>query len=96
MKVLTLIGILIFGMAASCLFAQQEVTKGDYLEVTCTIIDSTGTSKDMFALNEPATYVLSIRNISDFPITYRCSSENSSLFTVLVKTASSVDNNSLH
>jgi hypothetical protein len=94
MKAFSLICILIFGMAASCLFAAKDVTKGDYLEIKCTIIDSTGTSKDAFALNEPATYVLSIRNVSDFPISYRYSSENSSLFSVMVKTASSVDNSS--
>jgi hypothetical protein len=92
MKALTLIGILLFGMLASCLFAQSDVSKNDYLEVTCMVIDSTNASTDTFNVNEPATYVLIIRNISDFPIPYRYSSENSSLFTVMVKSYYAVQN----
>jgi hypothetical protein len=93
MKALTLIGILVFGMFTTSLFAQQDVTKSDALEVTCMIVDSTGTGKDTFAVGEPATYVLVIRNISEFPITYRYSSEYSSLFTVIVNDYYKVDNN---
>jgi hypothetical protein len=93
MRAFTLFCILVLGMIATFLYAQQDVTTGDYLEVTCTIIDSTETSKDAFALNEPATYVLEIENISDFPITYRYSSEAGSLFTAIVNSFYKVDNN---
>lgn len=92
MKALTLIGIVFFGMLTGSLFAQNNVTKGDNLEITCMIVDSTDTAKDTFAINEPATYVLIIRNVSDFPITYRYSSESSSLFNVMVKPYYSVQN----
>ncbi len=94
MKALTLLIIIVFGMLASCLFAQQDISKGDYLEVTCVIVDSTDTVKNSYAINEPVKYILEIRNISEFPISYRYSSENNSLFSISVKSYYSVKNES--
>lgn len=93
MKNLTLLIILVFGAFTGTLLAQNSVSSSDYLEVTCTIVDSTGAEKDVFAVNEPATYVLSIKNISDFPISYRYSSELGSLYSVTVRDYYMVDNN---
>jgi hypothetical protein len=93
MKALTLLCILAFSMLASYLTAQDYVTTGDYLEVTCMIVDSTETPKESFNINEPATYILSIRNISNFPISYKYSSKVDGPFTVFVDNYYSVLNN---
>ncbi|HNX00155.1 MAG TPA: hypothetical protein PLE74_06860 [Candidatus Cloacimonadota bacterium] len=94
MKALILIGIVFIGMFSGFLYAQNSVTKGEYLEVTCMVVDSTGAEKSAFAINEPATYILSIRNVSDFPITYRYSSKSSALYSVMVLPYYKVDNTS--